>query len=134
MSNTLKSMVVLGAPTPGARERAFIVAMKNANIIRTLRRERGLSQAALAAAIGWERGTIAAVENGHDRPGTELVQALATFFGTTTDQILGREGAKQPAAAQTDEEAELLARFREASADAKAATLMSLRAMTRSRQ
>ncbi len=93
-----------------------------------------MSQAALAAAIGWERGTIAAVENGHDRPGTELVQALATFFGTTTDQILGREGAKQPAAAQTDDEAELLARFREASADAKAATLMSLRAMTKARQ
>lgn len=108
--------------------------MKPMNNLRTLRKQHGLTQAALAAAIGWERGTIAAVERGHDRPGTELVQALATFFNTSTDHILGRQGEAQPAAAQTDEEAELLARFREASEEARAATLMSIRAMTKARQ
>jgi len=105
--------------------------MSTGNIIRTLRKERGLSQSVLAAEIGWERGTIAAVEGGHDRPGAELVQALATFFQTTTDHILGRDGVKQPAAVQTEEEAEMLARFRDATPEARAAMLMTLRAMTR---
>lgn len=108
--------------------------MHTGNIIRTLRRQRRLSQVELAAAIGWGRGTIAAIEKGHDKPGADLVQALATFFATTTDHILGREGQKQPAAAQTDDEAELLARYREASNEGKVAVLMSLRALTNSSQ
>jgi hypothetical protein len=38
---------------------------------------------------------------------------------------------KQPAAVQTEEEAEMLARFRDATPEARAAMLMTLRAMTR---
>ena len=93
-----------------------------------------MSQAELAAAIGWERGTIAAVETGHDHPGRELVAALATFFRTSTDHILGRDGQQQPAAVQTDEEAELLARFREASPEGRSALLVTARAVTKSTQ
>jgi hypothetical protein len=62
------------------------------------------------------------------------VQALATFFSTTTDHILGRDGVKTPNRAVTDEEAELLARFREAGGDAQQAILSVARAVTKGRQ
>ncbi len=58
--------------------------------IKELRKQRGLTQADLAAEIGWERGTIAAVETGGAMPGRELVEAIATFFNVSVDYVLGR--------------------------------------------
>jgi transcriptional regulator with XRE-family HTH domain len=134
MSNRDASSAMSDDPTHAGGDLADISGMKPAETIRTLRKERNLSQSALAAAIGWERGTIAAIEAGHDRPGAELIEALATFFQVSTDRILGREGAHQPAAAQTDAEAELLARFRDASPSAQSAILATIREITRSKQ
>ena len=103
-----------------------------AEAIKALRARRGMSQVQLAAELGWARGTIAAIEAGHARPGAELVEALATFFQVSTDTILGRQGNPTLAQATSDEEAELLSRFREAPANVKAALLAAARAMTNS--
>jgi putative transcriptional regulator len=108
--------------------------MSTGHIIRSLRKARGLTQSEVAAAIGWERGTIAAIERGHDQPGAELVMALATYFQTTTDHILNRQGAKTPATAQNEAEAEMLARFRDAGDESQKAILAVLRSMTAGRQ
>lgn len=134
MSNRAGSSSLIGRTNTQAEALCLDADMSPGPIIRELRKARGLSQAALAAAIGWERGTIAAIEAGHDRPGAELVEALATFFQVTTDHILGRQGVIQPAAAQNEEEAELLSRFRDATPEAQAAILLALRAMTKGRQ
>ena len=107
-------------------------SMSVGNTIRTLRKGRGLTQSALAAALGWERGTIAAVETGADQPGRELVTALAAFFQVSADTILGRDGAPQPAKAETEAEAELLQMFRAAPPDGKAAVLTTLRVLVKS--
>lgn len=102
------------------------------DVIRTLRKARGMTQSDLAAALGWERGTIAAVERGHDKPGRDLVEALASFFDTTADHILNRQGKPEPKSAQTEAEAELLRMFREANDTGKVAILATLRALTHS--
>lgn len=108
--------------------------MDIASRIKSLRSDRGLTQHALAAALGWERGTIATIETGKDRPGAELVTALADYFGTTTDYILGRTGLAEPAAAQTEEEAEVLRLFRSTKPEGRLAVVATLRAVTNSTQ
>jgi DNA-binding XRE family transcriptional regulator len=95
ISNIAPSTGLLGIATHAAADFGTDTKMNAGEVIRTLRKARGISQSALAAEIGWERGTIAAVEAGHDRPGAELVEALATFFQTSTDHILGRDGTRQ---------------------------------------
>jgi transcriptional regulator with XRE-family HTH domain len=99
-----------------------------------LRKERRLTQAQLADALGWERGTIATVEAGHDRPGRELVEALAVFFKVTTDKLLGVQGEAQAAAAQSEDEAELLVRYRRADTAGKVALITTARAVTTAQQ
>ena len=130
-------MATRGPPKPCSIPQAMgDISMSESKVIgatiRRLRKERGLSQHDLAAAIGWERGTIAPIEAGHSLPGRELVQALAQFFQTSADTILGRAGQHQPASAQTDDEAEVLTLFREADQRGKAAVLATLRAVTNS--
>lgn len=134
---------IVGDPNPRPAEmhlRALATSCGNelvadpsiGSVIKTLRKQRGLTQIDLAAAIGWERSTIAAVERGHDKPGRDLVDALASFFDTTADHILNRAGKPEPKAAQTEAEAELLKMFREASDTGKVAILATLRALTHS--
>lgn len=101
-------------------------------VIKALRKSRNMTQADLAAALGWERSTLSAVESGHDKPGRDLVAALASFFDTSADHILNRTGRPEPKSAQTEAEAEMLRMFREASDDGKLATLATLRALTHS--
>jgi transcriptional regulator with XRE-family HTH domain len=129
---TFRVKPYVGRSNTSAAGLCFRLSMSNENMIRTLRKARGLTQTALAAEIGWERGTIAAIEAGHDKPGADLVRALADFFGTTADAIMGRSGEATPAAAQSDAEAELLRLFRAAPDTGKAAVLATLRAVTHS--
>ena len=64
--------------------------MNVAERIKELRERRGLSQDALADAIGVDRTTIVKYETGKSKP-TRKLKELADFFGITTDELLGRE-------------------------------------------
>lgn len=55
--------------------------------ISALRKERKLTQAVVAEAVGLERASLSMIERGHDRPGLQTLRALADFFGVTLDYL-----------------------------------------------
>ena len=55
--------------------------------LRALRRERGITQAEVAAAIGIERPSVTMIETGRDAPGRATLFALATYFGVSADYL-----------------------------------------------
>ncbi|AXI03530.1 helix-turn-helix transcriptional regulator [Aquirhabdus parva] len=57
------------------------------NIIRDLRAERGLSQAALADLLGVSRQTINAIETGRYDPSLPLAFAIAKIFSLNIEAI-----------------------------------------------
>jgi len=60
-----------------------------AESIRKLRRERGLSQEALAELARLNRVTIAKYESGLVEPGAQAISRLAEAFNVTADEVLG---------------------------------------------
>jgi putative transcriptional regulator len=60
------------------------------NVVRECRAERGISQAALADAVGVSRQTINAIETGRYLPSLPLAFALADYFGTAIEQLFTR--------------------------------------------
>lgn len=70
--------------------------------IRLLREELGLTQRELADAIGIDRTAIAKYESGASGAKSEMLEKLATFFGVTTDYLLGRSDTKTPAPVSRD--------------------------------
>lgn len=65
--------------------------MKIGEIIKELRTERGLSQAALAREIGVSQKAIDYWERGINEPKASYIVALAEFFGVSSDELLGRK-------------------------------------------
>ncbi len=65
--------------------------MTIAESIKELRVERGLSQAALAKAIGVSQKAIDYWERGVNEPKASYIILLSDFFGVTADYLLGRE-------------------------------------------
>ena len=57
------------------------------NEIRTLRETKGLSQGALASAMGVSRQTVNSIETGRYTPSLPLAIGLARFFDTTVEEI-----------------------------------------------
>ena len=57
------------------------------NCIRELRRQKGVSQEALAKACGVTRQTVNAIENNKSDPTLALAFALARELGTTVDAL-----------------------------------------------
>jgi putative transcriptional regulator len=57
------------------------------NDVRDLRAAQGLSQAALADALGVSRQTVNAIETGRYLPSLPLALALARFFGTNVEAL-----------------------------------------------
>lgn len=57
------------------------------NVVREHRLERGISQAALADAVGVSRQTINAIETGRYLPSLPLAFALAGYFGTPIEKL-----------------------------------------------
>ena len=57
------------------------------NCIRELRRQKGISQEALAKACGVTRQTVNAIENNKYDPTLALAFALARELGTTVDSL-----------------------------------------------
>lgn len=62
------------------------------NLVR-LRRDAGLSQAALARAAGVGKATLSQLEAGQRNPTLETLYALANALGTTLGALLTRDGA-----------------------------------------
>lgn len=61
------------------------------NEIRRLREEQGLSQAALAAALGVSRQTVNSLESGRYDPSLPLAFAIARHFHLTIEEIFHAE-------------------------------------------
>lgn len=57
--------------------------------LRALRRDRKLTQAKVADAIGVDRVTYARWETGERRPSVDAMTNLAAFFKTSIDALLG---------------------------------------------
>ena len=69
-----------------------------------LRRERGLSQRAAAAALGISQALLSHYENGAREPGLAFVCRACDYYGVTADYLLGRTDTP----AETASEANLL--------------------------
>lgn len=68
--------------------------------IRTLRKERGLSQEALAQALEVSRQAVTKWEDGSSLPSTANLFALSGFFGVPLAELTGTpEGAASPSCA-----------------------------------
>ena len=59
------------------------------SMLRRLMKERGITQEELGKAIGKARPTISCYTNGSAFPDAETIVALAKFFNTSTDNLLG---------------------------------------------
>jgi putative transcriptional regulator len=64
------------------------------NDIRTLRLQRGLSQGALAEAMGVSRQTINSIEADRYTPSLPLAIALARFFGRPVEEVFHPNGSQ----------------------------------------
>ena len=91
--------------------------MKLQKILVDLRKERGLSQKAVADAIGLSQSTIAKIEVDRNEATASTLRKLSDFFGVSADYLLGRTeeyggvvGIVEPSL--SDPERELVACFR----------------------
>lgn len=62
-----------------------------ANKLKTLRKEKGLSQDALAEMLGISRQSISKWERGESSPDTDNLLALAQVYGITVDEIINSD-------------------------------------------
>jgi putative transcriptional regulator len=67
------------------------------NVLRELRKERGLSQGALGQAVGVSRQTINAIETGRYQPSLPLAFGLARHFDITIEDLFHPEPGDLPA-------------------------------------
>ena len=94
------------------------------NRIRELRKEKGWTQAELAARLSTKQQTVARYETGERDTDTATIHALCDIFGVTADYLLGRSPVRS--FALSDAEAALLTGFRELSAAGREYVLHSL--------
>lgn len=66
-----------------------------AEILKTLRKGKSLSQVEFAQAFNISKGTIAMWETGKRQPDYDTLQKLADFFSVSVDYLLGREDEKK---------------------------------------
>lgn len=63
--------------------------MEMQDIIKNLRKSKGVTQTELANALNISQTTVAMWETGKRRPEGDMYPLLATFFGVTTDYLFG---------------------------------------------
>ena len=61
------------------------------NIIEQKRKERGMTQQQLAAALGVSRQTINAIEKGEYNPTINLCRSICKILGKTLDELFWEE-------------------------------------------
>lgn len=64
--------------------------MNFSNQIKQLRKNRKINQEELAKIVDVGRTSVGKWENGNNYPTVEVLDKLATYFGVTTDYLLGR--------------------------------------------
>ena len=65
--------------------------------IQAARRAAGVSQQALASALGVSTSQVSKWERDDDEPRSANLRRLATYFGCTIDELVGDEGPTGPA-------------------------------------
>lgn len=78
-----------------------------------LRKERGLSQRQLAAAIGTSQRTISYYENEAGYPQMPVVAELARALGVTSDELLGIETSRETVALDDPHTRRIWKKFRQ---------------------
>lgn len=91
--------------------------------VRTLREQKGLTQAVAAEEIGISRAHLTKIETGRDAPGRATLMAIATYFNVSLDWLTEGRGQKLPAAALNEHEAALLDAYRRLPEDEATALL-----------
>jgi transcriptional regulator with XRE-family HTH domain len=71
-------------------------------IIKTLRAEKGISQASLANILGLSQQAIAKWETGNSEPDSDMLDKLASFFNVSVDYLLGRTNERTSNKTSTD--------------------------------
>lgn len=96
--------------------------------LKELRENMGLSQYTFAEQIGIAQSTVGGWEAGKREPNFSTILKIADFFGVTVDYLLGRDKANKKEAPRkaepgleifTTEELEMIADFRELSAESQ---------------
>ena len=62
----------------------------NGEILKNLRKERSMTQAALAEKLGLDKSTVAKYESSDVTPSSEILMMLADIFNVSVDYLLGR--------------------------------------------
>jgi transcriptional regulator with XRE-family HTH domain len=82
-----------------------------ADRLKQLRKQRDLSQAQLAEAVGVHQNHIGRYERGESKPSADAVRRLADALGVSTDYLI--EGTSDEAAKARFEDRDLLRQFQE---------------------
>ncbi len=64
--------------------------MEFSNKLKTLRKNKKINMTDFAAIFGVDRTTVGKWERGINYPTVEMLDRLATYFGVSTDELLGR--------------------------------------------
>ena len=112
----------------------MILLESQLNNLKLLRTEKGVSQQNVADAIGTDQQSICCYEKGKYEPDIQTLKALADYFDTSVDYIIGRTDIrnrieKVEKYALNKEESELIDRFREFSPEYKKSHLKMLHAL-----
>ncbi len=99
--------------------------------IRAARRERGLTQDGLAAAVGVSRSAVAQWETGRAGQLTQHLAALAVALGVGEEVLLHGPASRAPALPANGDELALLRLYRECSPEDRAFLLRTMRRMAR---
>ena len=78
--------------------------MNIGSIILAMRKQKNITQEALAAELGVTAAAVSKWEKGYTLPDILMLCALADFFEVTTDELLGRSAAKKQAIVVADNE------------------------------
>lgn len=97
--------------------------------LKELRLKKGMSQTAVAQALGISRQAYNFYESNKRDPDTAMVKALAEFYGVTTDYLLGRTEPDHKRLLNNPEIQEIAALYEKLSNDKKELVLAMARAM-----
>lgn len=99
--------------------------------LKELREKKGLSQSAVARAMGISRQNYGYYESNQRDPDTAMVKALAEFFGVSTDYLLGRAEPENIRLLNNPEIMEIIALYDKLPEDKKELVLAMARAMVK---
>ena len=89
-----------------------------ASRLKKIRVEKSVNQDDVAEACGISRVSLARYESGARFPKADIVAKLASYYGVSSDYILGNDSANtEPSAEEEQPVSDRMRRFREATAD-----------------